>query len=282
MFFEAAAGHVAAEQDWVISKTSGKNSLKISPLYASALFDKHLGKLAKKFVFMSATLGCKSAFCKELGIPENECLYIDCESPFPPELSPIVILPSIKLSKDVYEKNISALGPLIDTLLEEHKGQRGIIHSANYAIQGEVFNRVKRSNQGRLTCRDMDLDSRKPGQKMMSNMDLLNIHMEKKDSVLVSPSMMTGVDLKDDLSAFQIVIKMPWGNLGDARIKKKSTLDPDWYANATWRNLVQACCRSTRHEKDSSVTYVLDMNFAFFYSKWERNLPNWFKQRLTS
>lgn len=278
MFFGSSQADV--DKNWILSKTFGKNALKISPLYASFLFEKHLGKLADKFVFMSATLGTKSAFCKELGIPESDCLYIDCDSPFPAELSPIVIMPLIKLSKDVYDVNIKKLGPIIDTILDEHKGQRGIIHAVTYDIQKQIFDRVRSSNQRRLTCRDMV--PYRPGHKQPNNGQLLEAHMAKSDSILVSPSMMTGVDLKDDLSAFQIIVKMPWGNLGDARIKRKQTIDSDWYANNCWRNLIQACGRSTRHDKDTSVTYVLDANFNFFYSKWERNLPGHFIKRLTS
>lgn len=278
MFFLAQSSFAEAEKKWVVHKVPGKNAIKISPIYASFLFEKHFGKLAEKFVFMSATLGSKDAFCKELGIKPSECLYIDCACPFPPENSPIIVLPSIKLSKDVYEANVAKLGPLVDKILDEHPGVRGIIHCVNYAIQQEIYKRVSRKNQGRLTCRDMIAHS--PGSAPLKNVDLLELHSKKKDSVLLSPSMTTGVDLKDDLSVFQIIVKMPWGNLGDPRIKKKAEIDSDWYTNNCWKSMVQACGRSTRHDKDESITYILDSNFNFFFQKWSKNLPRWFIDRI--
>jgi len=40
-------------------------------------------------------------------------------------------------------------------------------------------------------------------------------------TVLISPSMMEGVDLADDMSRFQILCKVPFPYLGDAAIKKR-------------------------------------------------------------
>jgi Rad3-related DNA helicase len=56
---------------WIISKYNDKNVLKLAPIYGDFLFHEYFGKLADKFVFLSATLGSKSEFCKELGIKAN-------------------------------------------------------------------------------------------------------------------------------------------------------------------------------------------------------------------
>ena len=92
--------------------------------------------------------------------------------------------------------------------------------------------------------------------------------------------MMEGVDLVDDLSLFQVILKMPWASLADPRVKRKSELDPDWYTNKVWVHVMQASGRSTRHEEDESITYILDASFPFFYDKWKHRLPKWFKARL--
>jgi ATP-dependent DNA helicase DinG len=36
-----------------------------------------------------------------------------------------------------------------------------------------------------------------------------------KPNVLISPSLYTGLDLKDDLSRFQIIVKVPYPDLGE-------------------------------------------------------------------
>lgn len=267
---------------WIMHKHEEKNTLTLTPLTGGFLFKQFFGKLADKFVFLSATLGTKDTFCAELGIDENDCLWIEKDSPFPTENSPIAILPSISLSKDNYDKNIKNLGKIIDQILDEHPTQRGIIHSVNYNISAAIYLGVSPKNQKRLRCRDMDNLSSGMNGRTYKNSELLEMHTNKSNSVLLSPSMMEGVDLYDDLSVFQIIVKMPWPNLGDIRTKTKMNLDSDWYSNRAWIAIVQGCGRSTRHMDDKSITYILDSKFEYFWKKWKNKLPKYFNDRLCS
>lgn len=270
---------------WIFHKHEKENILTITPIYGDFLFKEYFGTLADKFVFLSATLGSKSAFCKELGIKESECLYIETDSPFDSKKSPIIVLPSIKLSKNVYEENVKLVGSLIDGILDMHPSPtRGIIHSTTYDIAKHIYNDVSKENRKRLLSRDMDvLSNNDQYPKRYKNSELLEIHElsgSSYGSVLLSPSMMEGVDLHDDLSEFQVIIKLPWLNLGDIRTRKKSDMDSLWYNNRMWLSILQASGRSTRHEEDCSTTYILDKNFKYFYSEWQNQLPGWFKKRL--
>jgi Rad3-related DNA helicase len=288
IFFNTHGTPEELSRRWIISKQPDANVLKLSPIYGDFLFHEYFGKLGKKFVFLSATLGTKKEFCKELGIKESECFFMETDSPFKPELSPVIVMPTIKLSKEVYDQNVKKVGGLIDEILKMHPDERGIIHSVTYDIQKHIFTGVSPKNQNRLLCRDMDvLKNANAGKNMYpkkyKNDELLEMHERDGSmygSVLLSPSMMEGVDLHDDLSQFQVIIKLPWANLGDVRVKKKSQLDGSWYKNKMWLNILQASGRSTRHETDTSVTYILDQNFKYFYDEWKHNLPDWFKKRL--
>lgn len=288
IFFNTHSTPEELTRRWIVSKYYDKNVLKLSPIYGDFLFHEYFGKLAKKFVFLSATLGSKTEFCKELGIKDEECFFLETDSPFKPELSPIMLLPRIKLSKEVYAQNIKKVGGLIDEILKLHPDQRGLIHGVTYDICTNIYNGVTPKNRKRLLCRDMDALSGVDAGKSMyprkyKNNELLQMHEDEGanyGSVLLSPSMMEGVDLHDDLSEFQIILKMPWLNLGDVRVKTKSKLDPNWYTNRMWTSILQASGRSTRHEEDTSITYILDSNFLYFFKQWEKNLPKWFKDRL--
>lgn len=276
------------ERRWLIHADSGENTIQLSPITADFLFHEYFGSLAEKFVFMSATLGSKQAFCNELGIPEHEALYIEVDTPFPPERSPIIAMPMLNLTYSQKKASFSKIGPLIDAILDEHQGQRGIIHAASYEFANEVYKGSSERSRARLLYKDMEaLDAGLAGTaakygRRLSNTDLLKMHEtgEKAHSVLLSPSMMEGVDLFDDLSEFQIILKMPWGSLGDPRIKRKRELDPDWYTNKVWIHIMQASGRSTRHEADESVTYVLDESFPRSFKAWRHNLPAWFTKRV--
>ena len=164
-----------------------------------------------------------------------------------------------------------------------------VVHNCvTYDLSKHIYQGVSAKNRKRLLTRDMDvLANANAGKniypKKYKNVELLDIHESqgaKYGSVLLSPSMMEGIDLHDDLSEFQVIIKLPWANLGDVRVKTKSQLDPDWYANKMWTSILQASGRSTRHEEDTSITYILDSNFVFFLRQWERKLPKWFLDRL--
>lgn len=288
IFFNTHSTPEELTRRWIISKEEHKNILKLSPIYGDFLFDIYLSKLADKFIFLSATPGDKNTFCKELGIKPDECLYVETESPFDPAKSPVIVTPLITLSKDRLEENVKLIGGIVDDVMNMHPGQRGIIHSVTYNLQTEIFNRVSKENRKRLICRDMDILNGVPipkgsYPKKYRNNELLEIHENeggKFGSVLLAPSMMEGVDLHDDLSSFQIIVKLPWGNLGDPRIRAKNKIDGEWYANAMWRSILQASGRSTRHAEDGSVTYILDAKFKYFYDQWKGRLPTWFKDRL--
>jgi Rad3-related DNA helicase len=73
---------------------------------------------------------------------------------------------------------------------------------------------------------------------------------------------------------------MPWASLADPRVKKKRELDDSWYTNKVWIHVMQASGRSTRHEEDESVTYILDQSFPRSFKAWKQNLPTWFTKRV--
>jgi Rad3-related DNA helicase len=86
--------------------------------------------------------------------------------------------------------------------------------------------------------------------------------------------MAEGLDLKDDLSRFQIICKVPYPYL-DHYTKSRITLDPAWYQWRTALTLVQATGRSVRSKTDYAVTYVLDADFERFIARNKSVLPRW-------
>ena len=73
--------------------------------------------------------------------------------------------------------------------------------------------------------------------------------------------MINGVDLKDDYSRFQIILKVPFPNLVSTKIKKRLETRPDWYNWKTLIDLLQAYGRSIRNDDDWAETYILDECF---------------------
>jgi Rad3-related DNA helicase len=213
--------------DWVLHPDFANNTLKLSPLYAHFLFDEYLEQTAEKFIFMSATIINPELFCKELGIPIDKTCFIDVDSPFSPEKGPIHAIPLCKMNYSEIQQNTKTIIEATEAIMDAHKNQKGIIHTGNYQITKAILTGIDRSMKDRLIGRDMY-----NADKGINNQDLMKMHAStSKPTVLISPSMHTGVDLYDDLSRFQIIVKLPFLSLGDGRIKIKSDLDGDWYIN---------------------------------------------------
>ena len=114
------------------------------------------------------------------------------------------------------------------------------------------------------------------------NFQLVKFHTSDKPTVLVSPSLMAGVDLHDDLSRFQIIVKLPYISLADERVKRKMNKNKKWYTCKMLRNLIQECGRSTRNDKDWSVTYILDNAFETTMRYNKNMLPKSFQNRIVN
>ncbi|MGC2574851.1 MAG: helicase C-terminal domain-containing protein, partial [Candidatus Nitrosopolaris sp.] len=85
-----------------------------------------------------------------------------------------------------------------------------------------------------------------------------------------------GLDLKDELSRFQVITKVPYPSLGDRWINEKRRRNEQWYKWQTALKLVQGYGRSVRSKEDWAATYVLDSAFGYFISRNRGILPEWF------
>ena len=260
--------------DWLIVKNKKDNSLKLAPLNAGPAFHVFIKPLAKKFVFMSASLGDKDTVYKELGLNEKECVWISVGTPFDPKKAPIASIGEVSLSKMNFNKNINTAVEVVCSIMETFPDKKGIIHTGNYqvadAILGNSPSHVRRRLIGKSSSRSL-----------ISNEEMIFKHSKSNEpTVLISPSMMSGVDLKGDLSTFQIIVKLPWSNLGDAWVKAKSEADGDWYTNDMIRKLVQACGRSIRTEEDEADTFIIDSSFKRIYNSKSAMFPKWFRERV--
>ena len=92
--------------------------------------------------------------------------------------------------------------------------------------------------------------------------------------------MYEGVDLKDEMSRFQIIVKAPYLDLSNGRISAKLKLDPQWYTYRSVMKLVQGAGRSIMHEKDFAITYILDQSATDLIKRASNIIPQWFKESI--
>jgi ATP-dependent DNA helicase DinG len=259
---------------WVYEADVEAGQFKITPINVEFVFKQYLETLGKKFIFMSATIGDYEVFVKSLGLNKNECKYYQCDSPFDPKKSPVILLERLNLNYNNIDKELDKCLKYVEGIAIKHNDTNGIIHSGNYKIAKYIYDNASEALQKRLVYREK-YDN-------VNNTELINIHRNKIknniNSVLLSPSLFEGVDLADDLSRWQIIIKLPFASLADKRIKHLATIFPTWYVNDVLKKIIQACGRSTRHNEDYSRTYILDKITSFTFSKVK--LPLWFQNRI--
>ena len=88
-----------------------------------------------------------------------------------------------------------------------------------------------------------------------------------------------GVDLKDNLARFQIIVKAGYLPLGDNRIKRLFDEDKVWYTDKMLINLVQACGRGVRSKDDYCNTYIIDQAITDAVIANRAKLPKYFVDR---
>ena len=217
---------------------------------------------------MSATFVDYRSIMRNLGIAENDYKYIDLPSTFDPRKSPI-LFGNFHLNKKNLEYNFPKIVSCVEQILEEHKDVKGLIHTQSNVITKMLKDKI---DNDRILYRIK-------GNK--DNIDILTEHLETdRPTVLASPSMSFGVDLKGDDSRFCIILKCPWPDLGDVRIKEMSKNNNKWYTNKMFTTFIQQCGRCTRDEDDTSVTYILDASgIRKLIPSYRNLLPMYFTDR---
>ena len=171
------------------------------------------------------------------------------------------------MSSREIDNTLPKLVEAVKSIMKQHKGQKGIIHCHTFKIANHLKKAIRSK---RLLVHDS------------SNRDeILRKHIDgKADTILLSPSMTEGVDLKDDASRFQILCKVPYPYLGDKLVKKRMYKWKWWYPLQTTKKVIQSVGRSVRNEEDFAVTYILDQDWDRFYSKNKSMFPQTFQEAL--
>jgi ATP-dependent DNA helicase DinG len=254
--------------DYVVDREYDKKgkpvSFEIKPVSVSSSMHDIIYSNSDHVIFMSATILDKKQFCFAHGLPINDTVYIDIESPFDPEAFGIVYCPIASMKQSEIDNSIPKIINKIKNILEKHPNEKGLIHAANYKVTRAISEQI---NDDRLL---VQLDSN-------SRNEIITKHTESDEpTVLVSPSMMEGLDLRNDLGRFQIICKVPFPYLGDSVVKKIMEKNKKWYSWRTALVMIQSVGRCVRNEEDWAKTYILDECFGNFFVKWVKFFPSSF------
>lgn len=205
----------------------------------------------KRVLLLSATF--PKNFCEIFNISDEEIEIIDIPSSFPKENRPLLFLkdlPALNYKSELTQDHPTIVA--LKTILKKHQKDKGIVHCSNYSFFRQLQKIFR--NDKRFIWVEQGQDKSKA----------LDKHASAKDgTVLVSPAMLEGVDLKDDLARFQVMLKLPFPTLDDYT-RRMIAIYSNYYDNEVATSIMQAYGRAVRSEEDHAVFYVLDGAFQKF------------------
>jgi len=214
-------------------------------------------------IFMSASVLDSKMFSFINGLDEELTSYHEMDSPFELKNHPIFYMKLGKMSFYSKEETFKNQIPWIKKILAKYKNKKGIIHTSNYEITEWLKENI--------------MDERLLFHTTEDRNEILEKHLTSTaPTVLVSPSMMEGISLDDELARFQIVLKISFANLGSKKIKARQKMMPEWYSWNACVQTIQEVGRGIRSETDYCDTFILDSNFSDLLKYNSNILPKHF------
>lgn len=265
------------DKGWVFDRSSDNWALR--PVWASHWGAKWIGTRAKRILAMSATLISGAQVATDLGLPEPS-ITIQIEGGFDPVLRPIYLAPVADLRskgeegddaegrtrKFIPPAEYDKLATGIRAVMARHPRDRILVHCHSYKVARELYGRLSSPRVFMYEGGGRD--------------QALKTYLATDAAVLLAPSLERGVDLTDDKCRVVVWAKIPFPNLGDPVVRRRTySGGPNgrrWYAVETIRAIVQGCGRAVRHNEDWAEIYVLDAAFMSLWRKERHLFPAWF------
>lgn len=255
--------------NWVleINKKKDDNFTGIELIVQPVWVDKYIAELCWKryshIIFMSGTLLSKDMFCKLNGLDPKLTSYCELESPFPIENRPIYYIP--KIGKMTYNEKVNTFKnqiPMIERILNKYPKFKGLLHSNSFEFSNWIKDNI---HNKRLLFHDSE-----------NREEMLNRHiLSTEPTVLVSPSMTTGISLDFDLCKFIIIQKIPYPNISSPRIKARMSSNREYFNYQTSIEIIQSLGRGVRHIDDSCDHFIIDSSFSDILRTGKKYFPKY-------
>jgi Rad3-related DNA helicase len=264
------------ERTWIVNILPQRDSFEgrprqFKPIYIDKFLQRKVWYQADKIILSSATIPFRTDLKKwlmRIGLGNKNYSFHSVPMQFP--VNNRLIITSCLGGKmthreehDSWDENVQ----IIKEIIKKHPGERGVIHAQSYKRAKNLASELKKY---KVFLHDKDeIDG-----------DIIDEWIDSKKLILISPSIKEGVDLKDDLCRFQILLKIPYPSIGDARVKyllmeKKQWT---WYFNETAKDIIQMYGRAVRSETDHAKFYIVDGSFDDVYKK--ASFPEWFEEAI--
>jgi ATP-dependent DNA helicase DinG len=267
-------------RDWVVDREevtyhdAVRYSIQIKPVDVDEFLQDHVWSRANKQVLSTATMPFSSTperWLERLGLDPEKARVVQYPMPFPADQRPIHTETVVgKMSQGGYEDHRTGVVERLRALSRKHRGERGLVHTASYDRAQDLHRRFSENSQCHTRHRDVDL------------WEQIDEWQASDDDLFFSPAAMDGVDLPGDECRWQVLLKVPYPQPSDPRVR--FLLDEreawDWYYEVTCQDVQQSVGRGVRSMDDECEYYVLD---ASFFDVLQRvSVPDWFDAAIRS
>lgn len=243
--------------DYYIDETTRKFKL----IYGKPLFETFIRK--PKLVIMS------SATPNTVLLSDN-FTRIEAPHPIPVSRRKVFYQPVGKMSQKNQDKTIPAMAAKI---LEIHRGypRQTIVHCHSFGLGAKLAAAI---NSPLVILQE---DKKRE--------EWLEQFLAAKECIGLCMAFDEGLSLNGKQFQRNVIPKVPYPGLG-GWVKKRNDSDEkkynidQWYRMTTAITIQQAAGRTTRGPDDYSETYILDLNFSYFFSQNKMYFEKWFKDAL--
>lgn len=254
----------------VIVKNNSREDITFNCIDESYLMQKYFHNQTNFSLLMTATMGAKEKFSKAIDAKPENVMYKRLPSTFNFDKSPVYLYVKRRMSFNEKEKTIPWIFQTTEKVLNLHHNQRGVIHTGSYEISERIYNSLPPDLQKRV----MFYRNSEEKKEVLANFE------KTQNSVLIGPSLLEGLDLRDDLSRFQIFAKVPFPSLADKYVSAKMAISQEWYDWKSTVAILQGIGRSVRGKNDWAITYFLDGCLGDVINRNRESFPPEFLDRL--
>lgn len=237
----------------------------VTPLWPRAAARRLLN--APRVVVMSATLTRKSM--ELIGWKDGEYEFLELDSPFDPDRSPILFLPTTFMSYKASLDQIRIWRNAHNRIALSRMDRKGITHPISF-------------DRGRLIQDGLPPELAKITHTPGRGAGAAGINRFLKanpPALLISPSVTTGYDFPGDQCRYQILAKIPYPDRSDYMVKRRAESDPVWYAHETIQTVIQITGRGTRGPGDWCENWIIDNMISKLMDSHRHRFPQWWLRR---
>jgi len=260
-----------SKSDWVWQVRNGQ--LTLQPVFAREFMRDLLWKRGEHYIISSATILNPEEFEQTVGLLDfldrDEIEFLTVPSTFPAKNRPIIDVAVGPLSAQYVDVNMPKAIRAVEEILRKESGNVAV-HCHSYQHQRSLVEGISEEFKARLivhSSRDRE--------------ERLTEWMQSRGKVFVSVAFNEGQDWKYEICEAQILLKVPFPDLGDPRVKRRLELGyRQWYQIQAMMEVIQAYGRAIRAEDDRARFYVVDGSFTRLLHDCWYSIPDWFKDAL--